>query len=121
MTPSDDVEDMEILKARFDTFDQEMNANADKVSNVNNLARQLIQNSHPNSEEAMARENQVTQKWEELRQLADEKRGALNLSHEVNTWHMECQETCTWIREKAKLIESTDELGSDLAGNILNI
>ena len=59
MTPSDDVEEMEILKARFDTFDQEMNANADKVSNVNNLARQLIQNSHPNSDDAMARENQV--------------------------------------------------------------
>ena len=60
MTPSDDVEEMEILKARFDTFDQEMNANADKVSNVNNLAMQLIKNEHPNSDDAMARNEQVT-------------------------------------------------------------
>ena len=37
---------------------------------------------------------------------------------QVNNWHMEVQETKTWIREKAKLIESTDELGSDLAGVI---
>ena len=59
MTPSDDQEEMEILKARFDTFDQEMNANADKVSTVNNLSAQLIQNEHPNSEEALARENEV--------------------------------------------------------------
>jgi spectrin beta len=48
--------------------------------------------------------------------LADDKREALNLSHKVNQWHMESQETMTWIREKAKLIESTDELGNDLAG-----
>ena len=59
---------------------------------------------------------QVNAKWDELRQVADEKRSALNLSHEVNNWHMEVQETKTWIREKAKLVESTDELGNDLAG-----
>ena len=40
------------------------------------------------------------------------------LVRQVNNWHMEVQETKTWIREKAKLIESTDELGSDLAGVI---
>ena len=118
MTPSDDVEEMEILKARFDTFDQEMNANADKVSTVNNLAAQLIDGQHPNSDEAKAREDEVNRKWDELRQVADEKRAALQLSHECNTWHMEVQETKTWIREKAKLIESTDELGSDLGGVI---
>ena len=116
MTPSDDVEEMEILKARFDTFDQEMNANADKVSTVNNLCSQLVHNEHPNSEEALAREQEVNGRWDELRRLADDKRQALKLHHEVNNWHMEVQETKTWIREKAKLIESTDELGNDLAG-----
>ena len=84
MTPSDDVEEMEILKARFDTFDQEMNANADKVSTVNNLCSQLVNNEHPNSEEALAREQEVNRRWDELRQLADEKRNALSLHHEVS-------------------------------------
>lgn len=116
MTPTDDIEEVEILKARFDTFDKEMKDNADKVDTVQQLAHQLIQNEHPNSDEVVAREKQVKQRWEELRSLAEQKRAGLDLSHSVNTWHIECQETMTWIREKAKLVESTDELGSDLAG-----
>lgn len=63
---------------------------------------------------------QLTQRfvrrWTELRDLANKKKGGLNLAHDVNTYHIECQETMQWIREKEKLIESTDELGNDLAG-----
>ncbi|KAK2182078.1 hypothetical protein NP493_368g02093 [Ridgeia piscesae] len=118
MVPSDDVEEVEILKARFSTFDQEMNANESKVGVVNELARQLLNNTHPNSDEVVAREKKLNQRWMELRELVDEKRRALNLSYNVNTWHSETRETMTWIREKAKLIESTDELDNDLAGVI---
>ena len=116
MTPTDDMEEIEILKARFETFNKEMKDNEDKMETVSTLSRQLIQNEHPNSDEVVAREKQVNQRWEELRNLADAKRSGLDLSHNVNTWHIECQETMTWIREKAKLVESTDELGSDLTG-----
>ena len=116
MTPTDDMEEIEILKARFETFNKEMKDNEDKMETVSSLSRQLIQNEHPNSDEVLAREKQVNQRWEELRNLADSKRAGLDLSHSVNTWHIECQETMTWIREKAKLVESTDELGNDLSG-----
>ena len=54
----------------------------------------------------------------ELRELADQKRSALNTTYGLNTFYVETQETMTWIREKAKLIESTDELGNDLGGVI---
>ena len=55
-------------------------------------------------------------RWTELQDKTNEKKASLDLSHSVNTWHIECQETMTWIREKAKLVESTDDLGDDLAG-----
>ncbi len=55
-------------------------------------------------------------RWTELRELSDKKRSSLDLAHGVTTWHIECQETMSWIREKAKLIESTDDLDNDLAG-----
>ena len=93
MEPSDDIEDVEILKARFATFDQEMNSNASKVAVVNQLARQLLHNEHPNSDEVIGRQNQLNQRWSELRELADRKRDSLNLAHGVTTWHIECQET----------------------------
>ena len=35
---------------------------------------------------------------------------------EVQTYHIECQETTQWIRDKARLIQATEELGNDLGG-----
>lgn len=116
MEPTDDIEDCEILKARFNTFDQELKSSTEKVTTVNTLARQLLHNEHPNSDEVIARQNQLNQRWNDLEDLAKNKRGALTMAHDVNTWHIECQETMTWIREKAKLVESTDDLGNDLSG-----
>lgn len=62
MIATDDVEEVEILKARFDTFDQEMNANADKVETVQQLSRQLVHNEHPNSDEVLGKENELKEK-----------------------------------------------------------
>jgi len=93
MTITEDVEEIEILKARFDTLDQEMKSNSDKVDTVTQLATQLLQNEHPNSDEVVSREKELNSKWSELRELADKKKDSLNLAHSVNTWHVECQET----------------------------
>ena len=62
MVATEDVEEVEILKARFETFDEEMKANADKVDVVNQLSRQLLQNEHPNAEEVIAREDHLNKK-----------------------------------------------------------
>lgn len=93
MTATDDIEEVEILKARFSTFDQELNASSVKMETVNQLASQLLQNEHPNAEDVTTREREVTKRWAELRKVADDKRDALSVAHGVNTWHIECQET----------------------------
>jgi spectrin beta len=85
---------------------------------VNDLTKQLIQNEHPDAQRAVDRQKQLNDHWRELEELANRKRAALNLAHRVSQWYIESQETNTWIREKARLIQSTDELGNDLAGII---
>jgi Spectrin repeat len=57
MIATEDVEEVEILKARFETFDSEMRSNADKVDVVNQLSRQLLQNEHPNADDVIVRED----------------------------------------------------------------
>lgn len=59
MVPVKDIEDVEIMKHRYDGFDKEMNANASRVAVVNQLARQLLHVEHPNSSEIVARQNKV--------------------------------------------------------------
>lgn len=59
MVPAKDIEDVEIMKHRYDGFEKEMNANASRVAVVNQLARKLLHVEHPNSEQIMAKQNQV--------------------------------------------------------------
>ena len=93
MEPTEDIEDVEILKARFDTFEQEMKTSSEKVATVNQLARGLLHNEHPNSDEVIQRQNQLNQRYSDLQSMADGKKSRLSTAHDVNTWHIECEET----------------------------
>lgn len=44
------------------------------------------------------------------------KRDEIDGAHGLQNFHIECNETISWINEKAKIIESTEELGNDLTG-----
>merc|ERR1719464_33467 len=116
MVPGKDIEDCEIMKHRFDGFDREMNANASRVAVVNQLARQLLHVEHPNSEEIVGRQNQLNQRWGDLRERSEAKRDELASAHGVQTFHIECRETVTWIEDKMRVLEQTDELKMDLTG-----
>merc|ERR1711899_78423 len=116
MAPGKDIEDCEIMKHRFDGFDKEMNANASRVAVVNQLARQLLHVEHPNSEQIIARQNQLNTRWSDLRERSEAKREELGSAHGVQTFHIECRETVTWIEDKMRVLEQTDELKMDLTG-----
>jgi len=118
MQETDDSEELEIQKARFEAFDPELTATKARVDMVNDLTKQLIQNEHPDAHRAVERQEKLNDHWRELEELANKKRNALNLAHRISQWYIEAQETNTWIREKARIIQSTDELGNDLAGII---
>merc|ERR1719461_1466484 len=116
MIPGKDIEDCEIMKHRFDGFDREMNANASRVAVVNQLARQLLHVEHPNSQEIVARQEQLNHRWGDLRERSEAKREELQSAHGVQTFHIECRETVTWIEDKMRVLEQTDELKMDLTG-----
>lgn len=62
MVATEDEEEVEILKARFDTFDNELQANADKVTTVGQLSRQLLDNDHPDADRVIERQKQLGEK-----------------------------------------------------------
>lgn len=55
-------------------------------------------------------------RWQQFRSLADGKKAALTSALSIQNYHLECTETQAWMREKTKVIESTQGLGNDLAG-----
>merc|ERR1712038_1165826 len=47
---------------------------------------------------------------------SEAKREELGSAHGVQTFHIECRETVTWIEDKVRVLEQTDELKMDLTG-----
>ncbi|XP_030854304.1 spectrin beta chain, non-erythrocytic 1 isoform X1 [Strongylocentrotus purpuratus] len=116
LIPAEDLESNEVILARFDRLEGEVEVNGAKVELVNQLARQLLAVEHPNSTEITTKQNQLNSRWADLRALLQQKRDAVMAVTEVQTYHIECQETTQWIRDKARLIQATEELGNDLGG-----
>lgn len=116
MVVGNKIEDVEILKHRYDGFENEMNSNASRIAVVNQLARQLLHVEHPSSEEIVTRQNQLNSKWSELREKAEAKREELQSAHGLQTFHIECKETVSWIENKKRILQETVELEMDLVG-----
>ncbi|CAF0848373.1 unnamed protein product [Didymodactylos carnosus] len=111
-----DIEELEVIKHRFDGFERDMNSTASKVAVVGHQARALMQIDHPNSQEILDRMNRLNQNWAQLRKLVDKKRDDLSSTFGVQTFHIECNETISWIQDKIRIVQSTEDLGRDLGG-----
>ncbi|XP_075693547.1 spectrin beta chain, non-erythrocytic 2 isoform X1 [Rhinoderma darwinii] len=110
------LEDLEVVQQRFETLEAEMNSLASRIASVNEVAGQLLNTDHRNEESIRDVQDQLNARWNNFRQLVDQKKNALDSALEIQNYHLECNETVCWIREKTKVIESTQSLGNDLAG-----
>ncbi|XP_067941733.1 spectrin beta chain-like isoform X2 [Watersipora subatra] len=116
LEPTADAEELAVVKQRFDTFEKEMNLTEGKVDTVNAQAKELIDSDHPSTEQIIARRDELNSNWEKLQQLLNTKREELEAASGLCNFHIDVNETMTWITEKMKVVESTDELDNDLAG-----
>uniref|UniRef100_A0A6Q2Z5V4 Spectrin beta chain n=1 Tax=Esox lucius TaxID=8010 RepID=A0A6Q2Z5V4_ESOLU len=110
------LEDLEVIQHRFESLEPEMNNQASRVAVVNQIARQLMHNGHPSEKDIKAQQDKLNNRWSQFRDLVDQKKEFLHSALGVQNYHLECNETKSWIREKTKVIESTQELGNDLTG-----
>ncbi|MEQ2255628.1 Spectrin beta chain, non-erythrocytic 1 [Ilyodon furcidens] len=110
------LEDLEVIQHRFENLEPEMNNQASRVAVVNQISRQLIHSGHPSEKDIRAQQDKLNNRWSHFRDLVDQKKESLNSALGVQNYHLDCNETKSWIKEKTKLIESTQELGNDLTG-----
>uniref|UniRef100_A0A6G1SQG5 Spectrin beta chain n=1 Tax=Aceria tosichella TaxID=561515 RepID=A0A6G1SQG5_9ACAR len=116
MQPTQDMEDTEVMRHRFETFEQEMENNKGRVEYVNNLTRNLVEAGHPDSKAIIKRQEQLDRLWNDLKNDTDKKRASIEAAHGVQTFYLDCSETVSWIDEKTKSLKDTEELGNNLSG-----
>ncbi|VDO32364.1 unnamed protein product [Haemonchus placei] len=98
LVPGKDLEEVEIMKHRFDTLDQDM------------------KNQEAKAKDIMARQNKLNARWAKLRDMVDQKKAELERAHRLETFRIDCQETVTWIEDKTRVLEDSDALTNDLSG-----
>ncbi|XP_037324275.1 spectrin family protein isoform X3 [Pungitius pungitius] len=110
------LEDLEVVQQRFETLEPEMNNLSTRVTDVNQVAEQLLSSDNCNRDQIHQTRDQLNNRWKEFEQLADQKKVGLESALNIQNYHLECNEIQTWMKEKTKVIESTQSLGNDLAG-----
>ncbi|XP_078121361.1 spectrin family protein isoform X4 [Sander vitreus] len=110
------LEDLEVVQQRFETLEPEMNNLGIRVTDVNQVAEQLLSSDNCSKAQIHQTRDQLHNRWKEFEQLAGQKKVALESALNIQNYHLECNEIQTWMKEKTKVIESTQSLGNDLAG-----
>uniref|UniRef100_A0A665U5V9 Spectrin beta chain n=1 Tax=Echeneis naucrates TaxID=173247 RepID=A0A665U5V9_ECHNA len=110
------LEDLEVVQQRFETLEPEMNNLGTRVTDVNQVAEQLLNSDNCSKDQIHQTRDQLNNRWREFEQLAGQKKQALESALNIQNYHLECNEIQTWMKEKTKVIESTQSLGNDLAG-----
>ncbi|XP_066196282.1 spectrin beta chain, non-erythrocytic 2-like, partial [Sylvia atricapilla] len=110
------IEDLEVVQQRFETLEPELAALAARVASVGSVTRELQGSGDRNRESARETWEQLRDRWERFRALAESKKVALTAALNIHNFRLECHETRGWMREKTAAIEATRALGRDLAG-----
>uniref|UniRef100_A0A8C4TM46 Spectrin beta chain n=1 Tax=Erpetoichthys calabaricus TaxID=27687 RepID=A0A8C4TM46_ERPCA len=112
------LEDLEIVQNRLEILGQEMNNVGGRVEQVNSAVKQLEDSRHPSVKEVKDCQSRLNKRWEAFKKLVEKKRKDVDSALSLHNYGLECDETETWILEKTRVVESTQELGKDLTAVI---
>uniref|UniRef100_A0AAX7V9E5 Spectrin beta chain n=1 Tax=Astatotilapia calliptera TaxID=8154 RepID=A0AAX7V9E5_ASTCA len=109
------LEDLEVVQNRLSILAQEMGNFQSRVDDVNRAAKQLEDSRHPRTKEVKECQTRLNKRWEAFKAMVEEKKKKVDSALSLHNYGLECDETEAWIRDKTRVIESTQDLGNDLA------
>uniref|UniRef100_A0A8C9ZMQ2 Spectrin beta chain n=1 Tax=Sander lucioperca TaxID=283035 RepID=A0A8C9ZMQ2_SANLU len=102
------LEDLEVVQNRY--TEQILLPLGLRVDDVNKAAKQLEDSRHPRTKEVKECQTRLNKRCFEY-----DKKRKVDSAVSLNNYGLECDETGTWIKDKTRVIESTQDLGNDLA------
>lgn len=110
-----DVEHVEILIQKFESFLSTLNASHDRIEVLKAGAAALLSDSQSEAARIRAKVDEVNQLWDDLNELSHARQDALSGAKLVHVFDRNADETVTWILEKEAVLYSED-YGQDLEG-----
>ncbi|XP_028994013.1 spectrin beta chain, erythrocytic isoform X2 [Betta splendens] len=109
------LEDLEVVQNRLSILAQDMANVQSRVDDVNRAVRQLEDSRHPRTKEVKECQERLNKRWEAFKAMVEEKKRKIDSAVSLHSYGLECDETEAWIKDKTRVIESTQDLGNDLA------
>uniref|UniRef100_A0A8C1G6Q8 Spectrin beta chain n=1 Tax=Cyprinus carpio TaxID=7962 RepID=A0A8C1G6Q8_CYPCA len=114
----ENLEDLEVVQNRLSILAQEIGNMQARVDNVNKAAKQLEDSRHPQTKQVKDCQTRLNRRWEAFKAMVEDKKQKVDSALSLHNYDLECDETESWIIEKTRVIESTQDLGNDLAAVI---
>ncbi|XP_014050858.1 spectrin beta chain, erythrocytic isoform X1 [Salmo salar] len=108
------LEDLEVVQNRLSILSSDMANVQSRVDDVNKAVKQLEDSRHPRTKEVKECQTRLNKRWEAFKAMLEERKRKVDSALSYHNYGLECDETESWIREKTRVIESTQELGNDL-------
>nr|XP_061798089.1 spectrin beta chain, erythrocytic-like [Nerophis lumbriciformis] len=109
------LEDVEVVQNRLSMLAQDMANVQLRVDDVNNAVKQLEDSRHPRTKEVKPCQMRLNKRWDAFKALVEDKKKKIDSTVSLHNYGVDCDETAAWIRDKTRVIESTQDLGNDLA------
>uniref|UniRef100_A0A3B5A4I7 Spectrin beta chain n=1 Tax=Stegastes partitus TaxID=144197 RepID=A0A3B5A4I7_9TELE len=111
----DKLEDLEVVQNRLSILAQDMANVQSRVDDVNKAVKQLEDSRHPRTKEVKDCQTRLNKRWEAFKAMVEDKKRKIDSAVSLQNYGLECDETEAWIKDKTRVIESTQDLGNDLA------
>ncbi|KAM9354581.1 LOW QUALITY PROTEIN: spectrin beta chain, erythrocytic [Pholidichthys leucotaenia] len=109
------LEDLEVVQNRLSILAQDMANVQSRVDDVNKAVKQLEDSRHPRTREVKECQARLNKRWDAFKAMVEEKKRRVDSALSLHNYGLECDETEAWIKDKTRVIESTQDLGNDLA------
>ncbi|KAL0969750.1 hypothetical protein UPYG_G00231790 [Umbra pygmaea] len=110
----ENLEDLEVVQNRLSILASDMANVQSRVDDVNKAARQLEDGRHPRTKDVKECQMRLNKRWKAFKDMVEDKKRKVDSALSYHNYGLECEETEAWIREKTRIIESTQDLGNDL-------
>ncbi|CAM5129135.1 unnamed protein product [Natator depressus] len=111
-----ELEDVEVVKHRFESLDQEMSSVMGRILDVNETVQQLVEGGHPSASEVQSCRDHLNSRWNRVVELVEQRKDHLSSVLRIQNYLLECTEIKAQIREKRRAVEASQCSTGDLGG-----
>ncbi|KAG7328102.1 hypothetical protein KOW79_008046 [Hemibagrus wyckioides] len=106
-TFSSDSDDTGAVQAKYENFLTELASGKGQLDDITKLGDELVKNQHSKKREIQSRYDQVTQRWEHIQALKDEKAQELLSSADIKSFLHTCEDAKSQLMEKLVQLDTS--------------